>query len=66
MKNEGRPLDIRSIAVGEVLRCLTGKCLCIITKPKTSELFSPLQYGVACPAGAEKVIHGVRSYIQEH
>ena len=37
---EGRPLDIRPIAVGEVLRRLTGKCLCIITKPKASEFFN--------------------------
>eukprot|EP00731_Ephydatia_muelleri_P025228 Em0017g311a len=63
---EGRPLDIRPIIVVEALRCLTGKCLCIITKPKASDFFTPFQYGVACPAGAEKVIHGVRSCIQEH
>ena len=63
---EGRPLDIRPIIVVEALRRLTGKCLCIITKPKASDFFTPFQYGVACPAGAEKVIHGVRSCIQEH
>ncbi|KAL5516253.1 hypothetical protein EMCRGX_G001539 [Ephydatia muelleri] len=63
---EGRPLDIRPIAVGEALRRLTGKCLCIITKPKATDFFAPLQYGVACTAGAEKVIHGVRSCIKEH
>ena len=63
---EGRPLDIRPIVVGEVLRRLTGKCLCIITKPKASEFFALFQYGVACPAGADMVIHGVRSCIQEH
>ena len=63
---EGRPLDIRPIVVGEALRRLTGKCLCIITKPKASDFFTPFQYGVACLAGAEKVIHGVRSSIQEH
>eukprot|EP00731_Ephydatia_muelleri_P008312 Em0004g650a len=63
---EGRPLDICPIAVGEALRRLTGKCLCIITKPKATDFFAPLQYGVACTAGAEKVIHGVRSCIKEH
>ena len=62
---EGRPLDIRPIVVGEALRRLTGKCLCIITKPKASDFFTPFQNGVACLAGAEKVIHGVRSSIQE-
>ncbi|KAL5517928.1 hypothetical protein EMCRGX_G003574 [Ephydatia muelleri] len=63
---EGHPLDIRPIVVGEALRRLTGKCLCIITKPKASDFFTPFQYGVAGPDGAEKVIHGVRSCIQEH
>ena len=63
---EGHPLDIHPIVVGEALRRLTGKCLCIITKPKASDFFTPFQYGVACPDGAEKVIHGVRSCIQEH
>ena len=41
---EGRPLDIHPIVVGEALRCLTGKCLCIITKPKASDFFTPFQY----------------------
>ena len=41
---EGRPLDIHPIVVGEALRRLTGKCLCIITKPKASDFFTPFQY----------------------
>ncbi|KAL5463490.1 hypothetical protein EMCRGX_G032386 [Ephydatia muelleri] len=38
--------DIRPIAVGEVLRRLTSKCLCAIVKSKASEFFNPYQYGV--------------------
>eukprot|EP00731_Ephydatia_muelleri_P003120 Em0001g3120a len=34
--------------------------------PKATDFFAPLQYGVACTAGAEKFIHGVRSCIKEH
>ena len=47
MKNEeGSPLDIRPIVVGETLRRLTGKCLCIISRAKASEFFDPFQLGV--------------------
>ena len=60
------PPDIRPIAVGEALRRLTGKCLCAVLMSKASEFFAPFQFGVACPAGAEKVIHGLRHCIEEH
>ncbi|KAL5517624.1 hypothetical protein EMCRGX_G003206 [Ephydatia muelleri] len=36
------------------------------SSPKATDFFAPLQYGVACTAGAEKFIHGVRSCIKEH
>ena len=29
-------------------------------------VFGPLQLGVACFAGAEKVVHGVRPCVQDH
>ena len=63
---EGSPLDIRPIVVGEVLRRLTGKCLCVLSKFKASEFFSPFQLGVATPAGAEKVVHGLRRCFRDH
>ena len=63
---EGNAYDIRPIAVGEVLRRLTGKCLCSLTKHKATEFFQPLQFGVACPAGTEKVIHGLRACMEGH
>ena len=67
MKNEeGSPLDLRPIVVGETLRRLTGKCLCIISRAKASEFFDPFQLGVAYPAGAEKLVHGFRRCISEH
>eukprot|EP00731_Ephydatia_muelleri_P011926 Em0006g820a len=58
--------DIRPIAVGEVLRRLTSKCLCAIVKSKASEFFNPYQYGVVCPSGVEKIIHSLRSSIDDH
>eukprot|EP00731_Ephydatia_muelleri_P007475 Em0003g1723a len=63
---EGSANDIRPIAVGEVLRRLTGKCLCTLTKHTDTEFFQPLQLGVACPSGTEKVIHGLRTCMEEH
>ena len=52
--------------MGEALRRLVGKCLCAVTKEKVSEYFAPLQMGVACPSGAEKIIHGLRHCVEEH
>ena len=63
---EGCPRDVRPIAVGETLRRLAGKCVCAILKDKFADFFHPLQYGVACRAGAEKVIHQVRECMEEH
>ena len=62
----GSTPDVRSIAVGETLRRLTGKCLCSLVKDKASSFFEPLQFGVACPHGSEKVVHGLRKCIEEH
>eukprot|EP00731_Ephydatia_muelleri_P002977 Em0001g2977a len=60
------PPDIRPIAVGESLRRLTGKCICALVKDKASDLFQPLQLGVACSSGSEKIIHGLRKSIEDH
>ena len=64
-KNGFRP-DIRPIAVGETLRRLTGKCICAIQKEKISTFFHPLQLGVACKAGSEKIVHSLRACIEEN
>ena len=66
-KNKPNSLpDICPITVGEALRRLVGKCLCAVTKEKASEYFAPLQMGVACPSGAEKIIHGLMHCVEEH
>ncbi|KAL5484475.1 hypothetical protein EMCRGX_G020985 [Ephydatia muelleri] len=62
----GCPLDVRPIAVGEALRRLVGKCLCSMLKSKAAEFFDPLQRGVACAAGAEKIAHGLRGCMDEN
>eukprot|EP00731_Ephydatia_muelleri_P002962 Em0001g2962a len=60
------PPDIRPIAVGESLRRHTGKCICALVKDKASDLFQPLQLGVACSSGSEKIIPGLRKSIKDH
>ena len=63
---EGSAYMISPIAVREVLRRLTRKCLCTLTKDKATEFFQRLQFGVACPSGTEKVIHGLRTCMEEY
>ena len=65
-QKEGCPPDFRPIAVGETLRRLTGKCLCALVKEKASDFFQPLQLGVSCTLGSEKIIHGLRRCMDEH
>ena len=60
------PLDVWPNAVGEAIRRLVGKCLCLIAKEKAHNFLAPLQLGVACPGGAEKIIHGLRCCVDEH
>ena len=50
----------------EALRRLTGKCLCALVRSKASEFFQPHQFGVACPMGAEKIVHGLRACVEKH
>ena len=49
--------DVRPIAAGETIRRLVSKAACSAVKEKASKLLWPHQYGVATPAGAERLIH---------
>ena len=44
---------IRPIAVGEVWRRLTAKCLCNVYKEQSADFFFPQQIGVCQPRGSE-------------
>ncbi|KAL5494300.1 hypothetical protein EMCRGX_G015601 [Ephydatia muelleri] len=57
------PPDIRPIAVGEAIRHLAGKCLCVITKEKAHDFLAPLQLGVACPAVLKIDLHNAFNQI---
>ena len=57
--------DVRPIAAGQIVRRIAAKCLCAIVKGKAAAFFrgdqpNSGQFGVACPGGAERVIHRVR------
>ena len=56
---KGSPLDVRQ-------RRHTGKCICNILRNKISSLTQPSQFGVACKAGAEKIVHSLRRCIEDN
>ena len=53
---------IRPVAVGEVLRRLTAKCLCIAYKELSSSCFFPLQIGVGNTLGTEVGLETARQW----
>lgn len=53
---------IRPIAVGEVLRRITGKCLCAAVREEAHAFFPPAQLGVACPSGVDAAVHAARAW----
>ena len=54
--------DIRPVAVGEMWRRLTAKCLCNSYKEKARSYFFPLQIGVAQPLGTEVGLETTRQW----
>jgi len=58
--------DLRAIAVGEVLRRLTAKCLCSALREAAHRALGPLQVGVAAKFGADTVVHTARQWVQRH
>ena len=48
---------LRPIAVGEVLRRLTSKCLSRAVQSDSSDVLTPLQVGVGVKGGCEAVVH---------
>ena len=53
---------VRPIAVGEILRRLTAKCLCHTAKDHARRVLWPLQVGCGSPLGAEVAIHVIRQW----
>ena len=57
---------VRPIAIGEVLRRLTGKCLMHLVHEDARAHFWPAQTVVAVKAGAEAAVHTLRSWVGRH
>ena len=54
--------SLRPIAMGEVLRRITGKCLCSAVKEEAQQYFKPVQVGVATKLGIDGAVHAVRRW----
>ena len=57
---------VRPIAIGEVLRRLTGKCLMELVRRDAKDALFPGHAAVAVPAGAEAAVHTVRAWQLRH
>ena len=56
---------LRPIAVGEVLRRLTSKCVSRAVQADAVRILSPLQVGVGIPVGCEAIVHSVSSVLED-
>ena len=56
---------LHPIAVGEVLRRLTSKCISRVVTAEVSGSLSPLQVGVGVPLGCEAIVHAVNSVLND-
>ena len=52
--------DVRPIAAGNIFRRIASKCACVLLQKQIQKELKPLQFGVACPGGAELIIHTMR------
>ena len=55
---------LRPIAVGEVLRRLTSKCLSRAVQSDAFDVLTPLQVGVGVKAGCEAIVHSVAHILE--
>ena len=56
---------LRPIAVGEVLRRLTSKCLSRAVQDQAISSLTPLQVGVGVKVGCEAIVHSVAHVLEE-
>ena len=51
--------DVRPITIGETLRRLTAKIICLQLKSDLATYFASLQHGVTTPGGSEMSVHHI-------
>ena len=54
---------VRPIAVGELLRRLTAKCLMHVVRAEARDYLWPAQAGVAVKGGTEAAVHALRAWV---
>ena len=57
---------LRPIAVGNLLRRLTSKCLAAAVADKAAGLLAPLQAGVGVHGGCEAIVHATKQALDEN
>ena len=57
---------MRPIAIGTIFHKLISSAVMCNLKEKLPGFFSPVQFGVGIPGGAENVVHGVRNLLSDH
>ena len=55
----------RPIAVGEIYRRLTSKCLAFESAAKAANILAPLQVGVGVRGGVDALVHAVQALIED-
>ena len=65
LANKKRGGGHRPIAVGEVLRRLTSKCLSRAVQTDVHHVLTPLQLGVGVKAGCEAIVHAVSHTLED-
>ena len=58
--------DVRPIAVGECIRRLTAKTLCLQKKESFSSFLSPLQHGLAVEGGPKLIVHHISLLLESN
>ena len=58
--------DVRPIAIGEVFRRVTARTICKQKSAVFSAHFSPVQYGIATPEGAELLTHHIQVLLESN
>ena len=51
------------IAVGNILRQMTAKCVVLMLGEEVGELLRPTQFGFGIPGGCEAAVHATRRYL---
>ena len=57
---------IRPIAIGTIFHKLISSAIMCNLKEKLPRTFSPVQFGVGMPGGAENIVHGIRNLLSDH